>query len=321
MNILLTGATSFLGLAVSRALLRRGIAVYAPVRQSSVRASLLPVHPAFHCFSGDLGDAAAFGRAGLPQMDVCVDFAWSGVGVKGRMNPEIQAENVKNTLSLIREAHSLGCRLFLFAGSQAEYGITEERVKSGLCGGSPVTEETVCRPVSEYGKGKREVLLQGAELCGQLGMEYVHLRIFSVYGPGDHETSLVSTCVKAALQGRKADLGPCSQLWNFLYADDLAEAVCALACSASCPGGQQIYNVGSLDTRPLKDFVRDIFSARGNAAAASMLYEFHDRPAGPEGTPYLSPDISKLIRDTGFKPAVPFSEGIRRIMAAEKKGE
>ena len=349
MNILLAGATSFLGLAVCRALLDRGDAVYAPVRADSARRSLLPVHPALHPFPGDLRDAGAIRRADLPEMEVCVDFAWSGVGVRGRMDPAIQAENVKNTLSFLREAHALGCRRFLFSGSQAEYGVTEERVRSGVSASSPVTEDAPCRPLSEYGKGKLTVLREGAELSRKLGMEYVHMRIFSVYGPGDHETSLVSTCVHAVRTGTRTSLGPCSQLWNFLYVEDLAAAVLALTDAASVSGGQRIYNVGSLDTRPLKDFVRDIFSVSGDAAprehsapfertapresfkspedsalrersappVSGALYEFCTRPAGPEGTPYLSPDISRLMRDTGFQPAVSFPEGIRRILAAK----
>ena len=61
-----------------------------------------------------------------------------------------------------------------FCGSQAEYGIAD-----GVMG-----EEILCRPVSEYGKDKLEVCRRAGEEAKALGIDYIHARIFSVYGPG-----------------------------------------------------------------------------------------------------------------------------------------
>ena len=45
-------------------------------------------------------------------------------------------------------------------------------------------EDQPCHPVSEYGKDKVLVCRQAGEQAGQLHMDYIHTRIFSVYGPG-----------------------------------------------------------------------------------------------------------------------------------------
>ena len=338
MKILITGATSFLGAETARAFLRAGDEVYAPVRPSSKRTGFLPQDPSLHRINIDMDEIGRLPETGIPSPEVCVHFAWSGVGVRGRMDPEIQERNVRNTLTLIRTLGEMGCRRFLFAGSQAEYGVTLERVQAAGAAesvpesdagvGGAVTERTACRPISGYGKAKLRILEEGAALARSFGMEYVHMRIFSVYGEGDHETSLVSSCVGAAREGRRAELGPCRQLWNFLHVRDCAAAVLALVkCGSVATGAAEreteaadsslaglIYNIGSGDTRPLRDFVQEVFDIAAACGYDGAGFSLNDRPAGPEGTPYLSPDISKICGVTGWKPEISFREGIREML-------
>ena len=376
MNVLITGATSFLGAETARAFLAAGCEVWAPVRPSSKRLGFLPVHERLHRVDIDMNEIRRLPETGIPSPEVCVHFAWSGEGVRGRMDPEIQAQNVRNTLALIRVMGETGCRRFLFAGSQAEYGVTLERVEarkmSPAAEAAPelsgitymVSEETPCHPISEYGKGKLRILKEGAELAGSFGMEYLHMRIFSVYGEGDHETSLISSCVQAAKEGRTAELGPCRQQWNFLHVKDCAAAILALAehalgeqalaehalseqalaehaltehapaepapaaesRSADCasdagdvPGFSEasrscVFNIGSSDTRPLREFVQEVFDIAPSCGYDGAGFRLEERAAGPEGTPYLSPDISKIRRETGWSPRISFREGIREML-------
>lgn len=345
MNVLITGATSFLGAETARAFLAAGCEVWAPVRPSSKRLGFLPVHERLHRVDIDMNEIRRLPETGIPSPEVCVHFAWSGEGVRGRMNPEIQVQNVRNTLALIRVMGETGCRRFLFAGSQAEYGVTLERVEarkmSPAAEAAPevpgitymVSEETPCHPISEYGKGKLRILKEGAELAERFGMEYFHMRIFSVYGEGDHETSLISSCIRAAKEGQTAEFGPCRQQWNFLHVKDCAAAILALAehalgeqalaehalaAAVPAPGekvsGSCVFNIGSSDTRPLKDFVQEVFDIAPSCGYDGAVFHLTDRAVGPEGTPYLAPDISKIRRETGWSPRISFREGIREML-------
>ena len=47
-----------------------------------------------------------------------------------------------------------------------------------------ITEETVCEPKSLYGEAKLAMREKGEKLCSELGLRYIHARIFSAYGPG-----------------------------------------------------------------------------------------------------------------------------------------
>lgn len=74
---------------------------------------------------------------------------------------------MQDALNAVRVAKALGCRRFLFTGSQAEYGVKSELTD----------EETVCEPTSPYGRAKLAVRQQAEVLCRELGLDYGHARI------------------------------------------------------------------------------------------------------------------------------------------------
>ena len=156
-------------------------------------------------------------------------------------------------------------------------------------------------------------------MAARLGVDYRHLRIFSVYGPGDHETSLVASAVRAARTGEAVSFSLCAQQWNFLA---LADAVRALRLLGEAEvlrtDGNPVFNVGSLDTRELRRFVEEIFETAGKPAS---LASFLPRETGPEGTPYLAPDISKLLRSIDWKPEISFRAGVRDLLSENANEE
>ena len=142
-------------------------------------------------------------------------------------------------------------------------------------------------------------------------MEYLHCRIFSVYGPGDHPWSLVSTCVDTFLAGGHMEMGACTQLWNFLYVTDAARILAALLLGRA-PAG--VYNVAGEDTRPLKSYIEEIHRLCGGKGT----YEFGKRPPNAEGVVSLNPDMEKLKAVSGPLQSVSFEEGIRKLIVYKK---
>ena len=147
-------------------------------------------------------------------------------------------------------------------------------------------------------------------------MEYIHARIFSVYGPGDHPGSLVNSCLDAFLKGGVMELGACTQLWNYLYIEDLVNAFMALV---DYPGELEkdgLYNIAGEAswTRPLKDYVeemRRLCGGRGECLYGKL-------PPNAEGPANLIPDISRM-KAIGWRPSVSFEEGIGRILREKGK--
>ena len=280
---------------------------------------------------------AAFSRDGFAlaslvpnDLDAIIHFAWDGVGSKGRENPEIQEQNLLMSKGFYQWGLQCGVKYFLFAGSQAEYGRgTRENPEPvsaygkaklsfsryGLSGGkgeeSYSFQEQERKPLDFTEKTK-----QGKEQEPQ--MAFLDLRIFSVYGIGDHESTLVQTLVQAVLAGQSMDLSPCSQMWNFMEARDLARAIAFLLEGGL---GSGTYDLCSQDSRPLKDYVLEIESL-GKAflekkegktlSRSSSLLRFGERASNAEGPVDLKPSVKDLY-DRGFQEKISFQQGIEEL--------
>lgn len=305
MRIVVTGATSFIGRAVVEELLEKRHQVFAAVRPDSagrgeLEAMQRETGEQFTVLPVDLSACGTLDRhpALEGRADLWLHLGWEGSGSANRTNPEIQARNIGYALEALGAAARLGCTRFLFSGSQAEYGIAD-----GL-----MREDSPCHPVSEYGKDKLEVYRRAGERAAELGITYLHARIFSVYGPGDHPWSLVSSCVDTFLKGGHMEFGACTQLWNYLYIKDAVRAITGLLLAKS-PSG--VYNVAGNDTRPLREFIGEIHRLCGGRGT----FEYGKRPPNAEGVVSLNPDTGKLYRTANFQPRISFEEGIREMIA------
>ena len=301
-----------------------GTAAVMQVAAGSVRSSAPTVtspQTATRLPSPALADDAA------PLIDAWIHFAWDGVGSAGRSDTNIQIENIQNAKKAYLYAKLLGARKFLFAGSQAEYGIGNHRVPM---------------PVSPYGKAKlsfgrwatEQSLL--SEIYDDAPMQFIHMRIYSVYGSGDHETSLVNTVLRAALRHEAITLGPCEQRWNYLEVHDLARAIRILLRSEETRSG--IYDIAGSDSRMLKKYVIAMNAIAANAemtadggtthavtagsqttgtaagtAPTGAELRFGTRANNAEGAANMSPEILKLQR-LGFHQEISFEAGIGMLL-------
>ena len=297
---------------------------------------------------------AAFSRNGFAlvslvpnDLDAIIHFAWDGVGSKGRENPEIQEQNLLMSKGFYQWGIQTGVKYFLFAGSQAEYGRgTRENPEPvsaygkaklsfsryGLSGGkgeesySFQEEPKTVDSLEKTTQGKNP---ENSEEEGRKGkMDFLDLRIFSVYGIGDHESTLVQTLVQAVLAGQSMDLSPCSQMWNFMEARDLARAIAFLL---EGDFGSGTYDLCGKESRPLKDFVLEIEALgkaflekkEGKKALATSLLRFGERASNAEGPVDLKPSVKDLY-DRGFQEKISFSQGIEELYQyfyQKKEGE
>lgn len=307
MKIVATGATSFVGSGAVKALLERGHKVYAVLRKGSSKADRLLINGAMPenlvILEEDLGILERLAEQIPEPCDVFLHMGWKGAGSDSRSAAAIQKENAKDSLNAVQAAKALGCRRFVFTGSQAEYGVHD----------ALMNEETGCRPTSPYGEAKLKVRIEAEALCRKLSMDYGHARIFSTYGIGDHPWSLLSTCVNTFLSGGVMEMGACTQDWNFMYIDDAGRAV-AMLCEYQKSLMEQgcVYNLGGPmdETGPLKHFVETVYEMCGRKG--SCVYGV--RKPNAEGVVNLIPDLTKMKRVIGWEPRVRFRDGMARVI-------
>lgn len=307
-NIVITGATGFLGSHLAQWFLEQGDRVYALVRPGSAKLQYLPEHRNLIPVYGTMEEAADCVEE-IGHADAWFHFAWGGVNREEIDSPEVQAGNIRGSLACVEAAHRLGCRVFMDAGSRVEYGVMED-------GRGVMTEEMECSPVNEYGKAKLEFFRQAVPVCERYGMNFCHLRFFSVYGYGDHPWSIISTLVRELPRGGRVSLSACRHEWNFMYIDDAVEAVGRLyeqVKDKPCKNGVAV-NIASRDTRVLKSFVEEVFELAGKRGTL----EFGTFVQAKEGALSIRPDVSRMEAMTGgFKERYTFSRGITEMIKRE----
>ncbi len=289
-KIVVTGATSFLGSNTVNYLLQRGYFVYALVRDKSKAINKLHINNNLNIIEFDFDNPDNVSGY-IPSVDCFINYAWDSS--MGRDSDAVQQKNIKNSMKMLELCRKIGCKKFVFSGSQAEYGLLD----------STMNESDLCKPISAYGKAKWEFGEIGEKYATRQGITFIHLRIFSVYGYGDRPNTLVDYCIRSFLNGKNAQLGQSQKYWNYLYIEDFVRIIEKIIFENIETG---IINVASQDTRTIKEFVEDIH----NVLMRKGSYCFNESYVNAENSPQLKPNISKMLRLLGEQSFTDFKSGI-----------
>lgn len=293
MNLLITGATGFIGRKLVDLAVARNWQVTAVVRdKSALHANKV------NTLVADISEYSQLGKS-VGSVDCMVHLAWNGVRGEKRLDNSLQRSNYEYSMKAIRSMVDAGCKKIILAGSQAEYGV---------CAGE-ILESTPCKPNTAYGYYKLKLYEDAMALCRQNGMKVKDARFFSLYGPGDYEKTAVMQCVRNMLMGKPCELTVCTQMWDYLYVDDAVRAVLSL-CVSDCQDGA--YNVASGDCRPLSLYIEEMKKVL-NSNSELRYGAVPNTKAGPIS---ICPSIKKITDATGWKPTVSFSEGVKQVAAS-----
>ncbi len=298
-SFIITGATSMIGIELCQYISSfRDNKVYALCRENSHGLNRLPVKDNIKIIFSDLQHISDIVDE-IDNADVFINLAWTNTDHEGRNSSLLQGVNVDFAKEAIRIASLKGCKLFVEAGSQAEYGYVSDLI----------TEETTCNPQIEYGKAKLRVLNEGAQLCNSLGLKYLHLRIFSVFGVNDRPWTLIMSAINKMMKNEDIELSSCTQSWNFLYVADCAKQI-YLLCKYLIQDpnfSTGVYHVASNDTRPLKEYVEEMKSV---LESSSVLKYGNVVPVNQVS---LNPSVKKTENAIGFTNEILFAEAIKII--------
>lgn len=296
-RVIVTGATGAIGIALIQQLIREGIYVTAVCREGSERIKRIPGSSYVDVLECDLERISELPAKTNEEYDIFYHFAWADTFGHGRNDIKSQLENIRFTLDAVEAAAKLGCRKFIGAGSQAEYGRCEGKLNAS----------TPAFPENGYGIAKLCAGQLSRIRCEQLGMEHIWSRILSVYGPNDGKDTMVMSIIRQLLQGKKPACTKGEQQWDYLYAGDAGRAFYLLGDKGK---DHKIYCIGSGNARPLKEYVELI----RDSIVASLSVGFGEIPYGEKQVMHLCADISELASDTGFMPQYTFEEGIRETI-------
>ena len=298
-KIVVTGATSMIGTALIEVAVREKTEVYAIIRPKTNRIDRLISSPLVHIVYGELDELMQI--KDIPSdCDVFYHFAWAGTSKQTRDDPDIQEQNIRYTLDAVELARKTGCRRFVGAGSQAEYGPVYEIID----------ENTKFAPITSYGISKYAANILSRKSCEKLGLEHVWGRIFSVYGPHDNEGTMIKYAIDCWEKGEVARFSAGTQYWNYLYESDAGEMFFRM--------GQKdvkadTYFVANYKSIQLKEYLRVLMTTYGNTAKADIA---KDNKVPIYG---LNVDMTKTISAIGIIHQLSFKNGIIKILEERKK--
>lgn len=296
-NVIITGPTGGVGVSLIQELIAHGIRVTAVCRPGSRRLDAVPADPLVRVVTCDLDRLPSLADVLPHDYDVFYHFAWEGTFGPDRQDLYMQERNIVHTLDAVRLAAALGCRAFLGAGSQSEFGHVQGVLRPDL----------PCNPDNGYGAAKLAAGMLSRIACQKLGIRHVWCRILSLYGPYDGKQSMVMSGILKMLAGERPQYTKGEQVWDYIYSKDAARAF-RLAAEKGKDGA--VYCFGSGQPRLLRDYILAI----RDAVDPSIEIGLGELEYYPNQVMHLEADISALTADTGFVPRYSFEEGIRETV-------
>ncbi len=297
-SAVLTGPTGVLGTALVKKLANAGVDTYVVCHRGSPRNASILQQPCIHKVECDMEEIDRLPELIDKPVEAFFHLAWLGTQVNSnRMDMYLQNTNVKYALDTVYTAKKMDCKVYVGAGSQAEYG----RIDGVIHPDSPTN------PISGYGMAKLCAGQMTRALCKGVGIRHIWPRIVSVYGKNDGQKTLVSTLIRTLQAGEIPKLTAGEQMWDYLYADDAAEAMYLMAEKGK---DGAVYVLGSGQTRRLKDYMLDI----RDVVNKDIPLELGAIPYLPDQAMHLEADISNLTMDTGWKPKTLFKDGISQLI-------
>lgn len=309
-NVLVTGASGFVGSHLCRRLVHEGYSVKAFVRHTSSLEKLkdLDIDLAY----GDLTDIFSMHSAVKGREMVFHAGASVGDWVK---KEEALAVNVKGTENLLNACLTAGVKRFIGISSLAVLGMKDH------CG----TKEDA--PYESTGDSYCDSKIESEKFMLEFGRSHnlavTILRPGFIYGPGDNQ--LLPKILETLKSGRFAFIGTGEKVLNIVYIENLIQAILLAAKSDKAIG--QVYNItdgAAVNRRQFINTIADVWGLPGPkkqvplwlAKALTPVFEKINRLTGSKKPPLLNRarikfmalnlhfDISKAKEELGYAPLV-----------------
>ena len=175
-------------------------------------------------------------------------LAWAGVNGLTKADPTVQLNNIQLGINCAHLCKAISVKKLLCAGTVAEQAVHSLPDLTQTSGGMM------------YGVAKHCAHLVLEDYCKNIGLQFVWMQFSNIYGVGNKTGNLVSYTLSELLKGNEATFGPAAQPYDFIYVDDLLEAVYRLGESET---KQACYYIGSGSPRILKEYLMKIGELAG----------------------------------------------------------
>lgn len=265
MRLFVTGATGFIGSHFIAGALAAGHEVVAHRRTDTSRPRVtLEREPQW--VTGSLADVSERELAGC---DVLVHLAAVGISPRVATWDELLEWNIAVPAKLLLTAVSAGVKRWIVTGSFAEYGNAGLRYEF-------IPPDAPLEPTYPYAASKAAGSVLFRTLATEQRAQLCYLRLFSVFGEGQHESNLWPMIRNAALAGDDLPLTPGEQLRDFVAVERVAaELLAEVEDKSVAYGVPRMRNIGTGVPQTVREFAEHWwrrFGARGKLLVGALAY-------------------------------------------------
>jgi len=290
-NVLLTGASGFIGHHCIEPLLARGYEVHAVSTRAVKQDKRVKWHQA------DLlqGGASKSLLAEVKPTHL-LHLAWFVVPGKLITSPE-NFSWVRASMELVQEFAGQGGKRLTICGSGYEYDWNY-----GYCS----EKLTPAAPNTVYGACKQALNVLVQSFAGQSSLSAAWGRVFFLYGPNEHPQRLVSSVILSLLKDEPAKCSHGRQIRDYMHVQDVADGLVALLDSEVTGA----VNVSSGQATTLRDIVLTI----GRVLERPDLIQLGAIPARANDTPLVVGENARLLNEVGWKQQFELEAGLRQTI-------
>lgn len=288
-KIVVTGATGFIGGALTRKLLLAGKKVYA-IDISREKLEELKQYGDVECIVAGFDDYKNLEIN--DEIDVFYHFAWNGVFGESFKDYEKQLLNTKYSCDALSAARRIGAKKFVFAGTNNEFEVQKYMSK----------EYFEPRFTCIYATAKFATEMICKTLAYNYGIEYNAGLIAMVYGEGNKSRMLSNVIIENLIDNKRPKLVEGNNLYDMIYIDDVAEA---FYCIGEKGVNMKSYYIGHRHLKTFKEIIMEIRDIL-NPKMELIFGEFKDNL----DMDYNLVNLEALYHDTGFECKADFKQSI-----------
>ncbi len=301
MRILVTGGAGFIGSHLCKRLVREGhevICLDNLVSGSKKNIASLLSDSRFTFIEGDVTEPIDL------KTDRIYNLACPASPVHYQADPvKTFKTSVIGAINMLELARKYGARILQTSTSEVYGNPLEHPQKETYLGNVNPAGIRSC-----YDEGKRGAETLFFDYHRQYGVDIRVVRIFNTYGPwmAKDDGRVVSNFIVQALNGEDLTVyGDGSQTRSLCYVDDTVEALVRMMEQTDCIGP---VNIGNPDERTVGELAEAVIRMTGSSSRIA----YRDLPKDdPEKR---RPDITLAKKYLGWKPTVPFEEGIGKTV-------
>lgn len=256
---------------------------------------------------GDIEDRELIDEVISNHFDIIVNLAAESHVDRSILDPSPFIEtNVRGTQVLLEAARQYKVARFIQISTDEVYG--------SLAAGGKFSEESPLLPNSPYAASKAAADFLCRAYYNTYGLPVIITRSSNNYGPFQFPEKIIPLAITNALEGKLIPIyGDGLNVRDWIHVDDHC---CALDVIIQKGRIGDVYNIGGSNERTNLELVRMILDILGKPD--SLIAFVADRPGHDHR---YALDITKIVRELGWRPSYPFEEALKDTVNWYKEHE